>query len=221
MSFSPSQLKDEPLHQGMRERLVKELSGKGITDRNVLLAIGKVKRHIFFNTTFMKFAYEDKAFPIAAGQTISQPFTVATQTELLQIKPGDKVLEIGTGSGYQTCVLLETGAKVYTIERQKELYDKTKALLPQIGYSPKMYYGDGYIGLEAYAPFDKIIVTAGAPFIPEPLKQQLKVGGKLVIPVGEGDSQEMFLIEKISETEYRQTQHGMFRFVPMLTEKNK
>ena len=221
MSFSPSQLKDEPLHQGMRERLVKELSGKGITDKNVLRAIGKVKRHIFFNTTFMKFAYEDKAFPIAAGQTISQPFTVAKQTELLQIKPGDKVLEIGTGSGYQTCVLLETGAKVYTIERQKELYDKTKALLPQIGYSPKMYYGDGYIGLEAYAPFDKIIVTAGAPFIPEPLKQQLKVGGKLVIPVGEGDSQEMFLIEKISETEYRQTQHGMFRFVPMLTEKNK
>ena len=221
MSFSPSQLKDEPLHQGLRERLVKELSGKGITDKNVLNAIGKVKRHIFFNTTFIKFAYEDKAFPIAAGQTISQPFTVAMQTQLLQIKPGDKVLEIGTGSGYQTCVLLEVGAKVYTIERQKELYDKTKALLPQIGYSPKMFYGDGYIGLEPYAPFDKIIVTAGAPYIPEPLKQQLKVGGRLVIPVGEGDTQEMFLIEKISDTEYIQTKHGMFRFVPMLTEKNK
>lgn len=221
MSVSPSQLKDEPIHQGLRERLVKELSGKGITDKNVLNAIGKVKRHIFFNTTFIKFAYEDKAFPIAAGQTISQPFTVAMQTQLLQIKPGDKVLEIGTGSGYQTCVLLETGAKVYTIERQKELYDKTKALLPQIGYSPKMFYGDGYIGLESYAPFDKIIVTAGAPYIPEPLKQQLKVGGRLVIPVGEGDTQEMFLIEKLSDTEYRQTKHGMFRFVPMLTEKNK
>ena len=221
MSFSVSQLKDEPIHQGLRERLVKELSGKGITDKNVLNAIGKVKRHIFFNTTFMKFAYEDKAFPIAAGQTISQPFTVGMQTQLLQIKPGDKVLEIGTGSGYQTCVLLETGAKVYTIERQKELYDKTKMLLPQIGYSPKMFYGDGYIGLESYAPFDKIIVTAGAPYIPEPLKQQLKVGGRLVIPVGEGDTQEMFLIEKISDTEYSQTKHGMFRFVPMLTEKNK
>jgi len=221
MSISPSQLKDEPLHQGLRERLVKELIGKGITDKNVLNAIGKVKRHIFFNTTFIKFAYEDKAFPIAAGQTISQPFTVATQTQLLQIKPGDKVLEIGTGSGYQTCVLMETGAKAYTIERQKELYDKTKVLLPQIGYFPKMFYGDGYIGLEAYAPFDKVIVTAGAPFIPEPLKQQLKVGGKLVIPVGEGDSQEMILINKVSETEYEETRHGMFRFVPMLTEKNK
>ncbi len=221
MSISPSQLKDEPLHQGLRERLVKELIGKGITDKNVLNAIGKVKRHIFFNTTFIKFAYEDKAFPIAAGQTISQPFTVATQTQLLQIKPGDKVLEIGTGSGYQTCVLMETGAKAYTIERQKELYDKTKVLLPQIGYFPKMFYGDGYVGLEAYAPFDKVIVTAGAPFIPEPLKQQLKVGGKLVIPVGEGDSQEMILINKVSETEYEETRHGMFRFVPMLTEKNK
>lgn len=221
MSISPSQLKDDPIHQGLRERLVKELSGKGITDKNVLNAIGKVKRHVFFNTTFIKFAYEDKAFPIAAGQTISQPFTVAKQTQLLEIKPGDKVLEIGTGSGYQTCVLLEVGARVYTIERQKELYDKTKALLPQMGYSPKMFYGDGYIGLEAYAPFDKVIVTAGAPFIPEPLKQQLKVGGKLVIPVGEGDSQEMILIDKVSSTEYQESRHGTFRFVPMLTEKNR
>ncbi len=221
MSVSPSQLKDEPLHQGLRERLVKELSGKGITDRNVLNAIGKVKRHFFFNTTFIKFAYEDKAFPIEAGQTISQPFTVAMQTQLLQIKPGDKVLEIGTGSGYQTCILLETGAKVFTIERQKELYDKTKVLLPKVGYSPKMFYGDGYVGLEGFAPFDKIIVTAGAPFIPEPLKQQLKVGGRMVIPVGEGSTQEMFLIEKISDTEFRQTEHGAFKFVPMLTQKNK
>jgi protein-L-isoaspartate(D-aspartate) O-methyltransferase len=221
MSISPSQLKDEPIHQGLRERLVKELSTKGIADKNVLSAIGKVKRHVFFNTTFIKFAYEDKAFPIAAGQTISQPFTVAMQTQLLQIRPEEKVLEIGTGSGYQTCVLLEMGAKVYTIERQKELYDKTKMLLPQTGYFPKFFYGDGYIGLESYAPFDKIIVTAGAPYIPEPLKQQLKYGGKLVIPVGDGDTQEMFLIEKISDIEYRQTKHGMFRFVPMLAEKNK
>lgn len=221
MPVSASQLRDEPLHQGLRERLVKHLASSGITDKNVLNAIGKVKRHVFFNTTFTKDAYEDKAFPIAAGQTISQPFTVAKQTQLLEIKSGDKVLEIGTGSGYQTCVLLETGAKVYTIERQKELYDITKNLLPQMGYSPKMFYGDGYIGLEAYAPFDKVIVTAGAPFIPEPLKQQLKVGGKLVIPVGAGDSQEMILIDKFSETEYKESRHGMFRFVPMLTEKNK
>ena len=221
MSVSPSQLKDDPLHQGLRERLVKELAEKGITDKNVLRSLGNVKRHFFFNTTFIKFAYEDKAFPIAAGQTISQPYTVAMQTQLLQLKPGEKVLEIGTGSGYQTCVLLEMGAKVFTIERQKELYDETKVLLPQIGYLPKMFYGDGYIGLEAYAPFDKIIVTAGAPFIPEPLKKQLKTGGRLVIPVGEGITQEMILIEKKSEMEFLQTQHGSFRFVPMLTQKNK
>ena len=169
MEISQSQLKDEPIHQGSRERLVKLLAEKGIKDRNVLQAIGKVKRHVFFNTTFRKDAYEDKAFPIAAGQTISQPFTVATQTQLLQIRSGDKVLEIGTGSGYQTCILLEMGAKVFTIERQKELYDITKNLLPQMGYSPKMFYGDGYAGLEAYAPFDKVIVTAGAPYIRNPL----------------------------------------------------
>lgn len=221
MPISPSQLKDEPIHQGSRERLVKILSTKGITDKNVLNAIGKVKRHVFFNTTFRKDAYEDKAFPIAAGQTISQPYTVAIQTQLLEVKSGDKVLEIGTGSGYQTCVLMETGAKVFTIERQKELYDLTKKLLPQMGYSPKMFYGDGYIGLDAFAPFDKVIVTAGAPHIPEPLKQQLRIGGKLVIPVGQVDTQEMILIDKISESEYRESRHGTFRFVPMLNQKTK
>ncbi len=221
MAYSPNQLKDEAIHIGMRERLVKELSEKGIRDKNVLNAIGKIPRHFFFNTIFLKHAYEDKAFPIAAGQTISQPYTVAFQTQLLEIKNGDKVLEIGTGSGYQTAVLVEMGAKVFTIERQKELYDKTKIILPQMGYNPKMVYGDGYIGLEAYAPFDKVLVTAGAPFIPEPLKEQLKIGGRLVIPVGEGATQEMILIERISANEYKQTTHGLFRFVPMLTDKNK
>lgn len=219
--MTPNQLKDDAIHQGMRARLVKLLAEKGITDKNVLAAIGKVPRHFFFNTTFIKFSYEDKAFPIAAGQTISQPYTVAFQTQLLELKRGDKVLEIGTGSGYQTTILMEMGAKVFTIERQKELYDKTKIFLPKMGYAPQLFYGDGYKGLEAFAPFDKILVTAGAPFIPEPLKQQLKVGGRLVIPVGKGDLQEMILIEKITASEFRETQHGMFRFVPMLEEKNK
>jgi len=219
--MTPNQLKDDAIHQGMRERLVKLLAEKGITDKNVLAAIGKVPRHYFFNTAFIKFSYEDKAFPIAAGQTISQPYTVAFQTQLLELKRGEKVLEIGTGSGYQTTILIEMGVKVFTIERQKELYDKTKILFPKIGYAPKMFYGDGYKGLEAFAPFDKILVTAGAPFIPEPLKQQLKAGGRLVIPIGKGQVQEMILIEKITASEYKQTRHGMFRFVPMLEEKNK
>lgn len=214
-------MKDEPIHQGMRARLVKLLAGKGISDENVLNAIGKIPRHFFFNTAFLKHAYEDKSFPIAAGQTISQPYTVAFQTQLLQVKRTEKVLEIGTGSGYQTCVLLEMKAKVFTIERQKELYDKTKIILEKMGYSPRMFYGDGYKGLEAYAPFDKILVTAGAPFVPQPLKEQLKVGGRLVIPVGKGDLQEMLLIEKLSANEYRESKHGFFRFVPMLEEKSR
>ena len=219
--MTPNQITDTYLHKGQRSKLVKEMVEKGITDKNVLEAMGKLPRHFFFNTAFDKFAYEDKAFPIAAGQTISQPYTVAFQSQLLELKKGEKILEIGTGSGYQTCILLEMGAKIFTIERQKELFDKTKILLSQIGYAPKMFYGDGYIGLESYAPFDKILVTAGAPFIPEPLKQQLKVGGRLVIPVGQGDVQEMIMVERISEAEFRQTQHGIFRFVPLLAEKNK
>jgi protein-L-isoaspartate(D-aspartate) O-methyltransferase len=219
--MTPNQLTDTYLHKGLRSKLVKEMAEKGITDKNVLEAMEKLPRHFFLNTAFIKFAYEDKAFPISAGQTISQPYTVAFQTQLLELKKGEKVLEIGTGSGYQTCILMEMRAKTFTIERQKELFDKTKSLLSQIGYAPKMFYGDGYKGLETYAPFDKILVTAGAPFIPEPLKEQLKVGGRLVIPVGQGEVQEMILIERISELEFRQTQHGMFRFVPLLTEKNK
>ncbi len=219
--MTSNQLTDTYLHKGLRTKLVKELIEKGISDKNVLAALEKLPRHYFFNTAFAKFAYEDKAFPIAAGQTISQPYTVAFQSQLLELKKGEKVLEIGTGSGYQTCILMEMGAKIFSIERQKELFDKTKNLLSQIGYSPKMFYGDGYKGLESYAPFDKILVTAGAPFIPEPLKQQLKIGGRLIIPVGEGDTQEMILIERVSESEFRQTPHGMFRFVPLLAEKNK
>lgn len=180
----------------------------------------KVPRHFFFNTAFIKFAYEDKAFPIAAGQTISQPYTVAFQTQLLQIKNGDKVLEIGTGSGYQTCILLEMGAKVFTIERQKELFSQAKRLLGQMNYSPKIFFGDGYQGLRPFAPFDKILVTAGAPLVPSMLKEQLAIGGCMVIPVGKGSIQEMILIEKKSLSEFIQTRHGLFRFVPLLTDKS-
>jgi len=218
--MTPNQLTDDYRQQGLRRKLIKELREKKTISSEVLDAMEKIPRHFFFNSAFLENAYEDKAFPIAAGQTISQPYTVAFQTNLLQLKKGEKVLEIGTGSGYQTIILLELGAKVFTIERQKELFENAKIILPKMGYHPKMFYGDGYIGLEAFAPFDKILVTAGAPFIPEPLKQQLKIGGRLVIPVGSGDIQEMILIEKISSTEFKQTQHGVFRFVPLLENKN-
>ncbi len=210
----------------MRRQLVKEIRQKGIADKNVLAAIEKIPRHCFVDrrgqlegeTAFISLIYEDAAFPIGEGQTISQPFTVAFQSELLELKKGEKVLEIGTGSGYQTAVLLELGAKIFSIERQKSLYEKTKKFLPDLGYNPKLFYGDGYAGLAAFAPFDKILVTAGAPFVPEPLKQQLKIGGILVIPVGE-ISQTMITIKKISETEFETKEHGHFRFVPLLEDK--
>lgn len=218
--MTPNQLTDTYLHQGLRAKLVKTLQDKGIRQPEVLQAIGKIPRHFFFNTSFIKFAYEDQAFPIAAGQTISQPYTVAFQTQLLELKKGEKVLEIGTGSGYQTAVLMEMGVKVYSIERQKELYDKTKFMLPSMGYKPNLFYGDGYKGLEAYAPFDKILITCGAPFIPDALMKQLKVGGRMVIPLGEGNDQVMTLIVKNSETEFSKSEHGTFRFVPMLADKN-
>ncbi|MFH1004240.1 MAG: protein-L-isoaspartate(D-aspartate) O-methyltransferase [Bacteroidota bacterium] len=213
-----NQFIDTYRHKGLRIKLVIELTRKGITDKNVLQAIKKIPRHYFMDTTFVKFAYEDNAFPIAAGQTISQPYTVAFQTQLLQINKGEKVLEIGTGSGYQTCVLLEMGARVFTVERQRILFDKTKTVLPLMNYHPKFFYGDGYQGLAAFAPFNKILVTAGAPFVPEELKKQLKVGGILVIPVGE-EVQTMISIGKISENEFSETQHGDFRFVPLVSEK--
>src|SRR6187455_3036262 len=187
--------------RGLRNKLVKKLREKGIHDEAVLAAIGKVPRHVFFENALIDHAYQDKAFPIGEGQTISQPYTVAFQSEKLEIRPGDKVLEIGTGSGYQTCILLELGAKVYTIERQKELFDTVQKKLPLMGYVPKMFYGDGYKGLPAYAPFDKILVTCGAPIIPEELVKQLKVGGRMVIPIGAGEFQVMTLILKTSESE--------------------
>jgi protein-L-isoaspartate(D-aspartate) O-methyltransferase len=210
---------DSYKHKGLRKQLVEIIRQKGIKDDNVLQAIEKIPRHFFLDSTFQNHAYEDKAFPIGAGQTISQPYTVAFQSELLQIKKRDKVLEVGTGSGYQACVLLELGATVYTIERQKNLFVKTKSFLPTIGYQPKMFFGDGYKGLPAFAPFDKIIVTAGAPDVPLKLLDQLKPGGRMVIPVGQTDVQHMICIEKQADGTLKKTDHGTFRFVPLLENK--
>ncbi len=211
---------DSIQHEGMRRKLVLTLSEKGITDQLVLKAIGKVPRHLFMESSFIKFAYKDQAFPIGEGQTISQPYTVAFQTQLLQVQVHDKILEVGTGSGYQAAVLLEVGAEVYTIERQKELFVKTQRLLPSLGYRPRFFFGDGYKGLPTYGPFDGILVTAGAPFIPEELKQQLKIGGRLVIPVGSGDHQTMTLVVRTGETDFEQTHCGGFVFVPLLKGTN-
>jgi len=217
---------DDYLFQGKRKRLVEQLKEKGISNTGVLNAILKVPRHLFFDQStgrpaLLDHAYSDKALKIGAGQTISHPFTVAFQTEKLNIVKGEKVLEIGTGCGYQTAVLLEMGAKVYSIERQKELYDKTKVFLPLLGYrGARLVYGDGYKGMPLYAPFDKIIVTAAAPYIPEDLLSQLVVGGLLVIPVGEGEEQVMNLITKKSSNEYEKQTFGKFKFVPMLQDKN-
>ena len=213
-------MQDTFKHQGLRKKLVDIISKKGIKQQNVLAAIGKIPRHLFMDNAFIGFAYEDNAFPIGAGQTISQPFTVAVQTELLDVKQHDKILEIGTGSGYQAAVLVAMEAIVYSIERQKELFQKTKEFLPKIGYNCKFFYGDGYKGLPALAPFDKIIITCGAPEIPTALIKQLKIGGKLVAPIGGVDIQEMQLLDKISDKENRITTHGKFSFVPMLSDKN-
>ena len=212
-------MEDTFRHKGLRHQLVESLRRKGIHDENVLQALETVPRHFFFDSSFLEFAYQDKPFPIGAGQTISQPFTVAFQSELLAIKKGDKVLEIGTGSGYQACILCEMGAKVFSIERQKLLFDKAKAFIPTLGYRMKTFYGDGYLGQPAFAPFDKIIITAGAPYIPEALVQQLKTGGILVAPIGNTDIQEMTTVVKLTETSTRIKSHGRFRFVPMLGDK--
>ncbi|MEQ9404392.1 MAG: protein-L-isoaspartate(D-aspartate) O-methyltransferase [Cyclobacteriaceae bacterium] len=212
-------MEDTYKHKGLRKQLVREIIDKGIKDKKVIEAIGKIPRHFFFDKIFDMHAYEDKAFPIASGQTISQPYTVAFQTQLLEIKPGDKILEIGTGSGYQAAVLCELGADVYTIEYQKELYQKVIRFLPSIGYQPHMYHGDGSKGLTRFAPYDGIIVTAGAPSVPEELVDQLKPGGRLVIPVGDNRMQAMVLIKKINEDEIEKKVFNNFSFVPLLGKK--
>lgn len=213
-------MKDTYKHKGLRQQLIEVIKAKGIIDKNVLNAIGKVPRHLFMDSGFLDHAYQDKAFPIAADQTISQPYTVAFQTELLQVKPGDKILEIGTGSGYQTAILCILGAKVYSIERQQELFKKTSKFLPKLGYNAKkLIFGDGYKGLAEEAPFDGIIVTAGAPKVPKSLMSQLKIGGRLVIPVGD-DVQTMTLYTRKGVKEFEKQEFGEFRFVPLLEDKN-
>lgn len=211
---------DTTKHQGKRRQLVQVLQQKGITHPAVLNAIGDIPRHLFLDSSFVDHAYQDKAFPIGAEQTISQPYTVAFQSEQLQLKPGMKVLEIGTGSGYQTAVLCHMGAKVYSIERQHELFRTSLKRLPALGFKPKkLIFGDGYKGLPEQAPFDRIIVTAGAPSIPEALLAQLTIGGKMVIPVGE-EHQKMIVITRTTANDFEQLVLGNFRFVPLLEDKN-
>jgi protein-L-isoaspartate(D-aspartate) O-methyltransferase len=208
-------------HKGLRKKLVEKLREKGITDENALTAINNIPRHYFLDTALDNIAYEDRAFPISDGQTISQPYTVAYQTQLLQVKPTDKILEIGTGSIYQATVLAEIGAKVFTIERQKNLFDKTKQYVFRSKYSNiKFFYGDGFEGLPTYAPFNKIIITAAAPFIPPKLIEQLKTGGFMVIPVDEGEHQRMLRLTKHSDGSYSEEAFHNFSFVPMLAGKN-
>lgn len=213
-------MKDTLKHKGLRNKLVSLLKKKGITDEVVLKAISKIPRHLFLDSSFLDHAYQDKAFPIGADQTISQPYTVAYQSQLLNIVNGSKVLEIGTGSGYQTAVLCELGAEVYSIERQNELFKKTVKFLPKLGYRPKkLIFGDGYKGFDEAAPYDAILVTAGAPFVPKPLLKQLSIGGRLIIPVGD-EEQIMQVFTRKSEKQYEKEELGNFKFVPLLENKN-
>lgn len=208
-------MEDSYKHRGMRKSLVRILRQKGITNEEVLKAINKIPRHYFFDNALVEHAYQDKAFPIGEGQTISQPYTVAFQTEKLDIKPGDKVLEVGTGSGYQACVLVEVGADLYSIEYNKILYNRTKTFLPRMGYSPRFFQGDGSQGLSKFAPYDKIIVTAGAPSVPSSLIRQLKIGGILLIPVGDNKRQKMLKITKVDEKKIKKESFDYFSFVPL------
>jgi len=210
---------DSYRHKGLRKKLVEQLAGKGISDERVLAAIGRVPRHIFMDSSFIRFSYADQAFPIGAGQTISQPYTVAFQTELLNVQPMEKVLEIGTGSGYQAAILIEMGARVFSVERQKELYVKSQDVLGKLGYKARFFYGDGYEGIPAYAPFDKILITAAAPDIPENLVKQLKQGGIMVMPLGGSMGQTMVKLVKEEGDNYSLSRHGAFVFVPMLKGK--
>jgi len=210
---------DTPRHQGSRRKLVAELKEKGITDAAVLAAIGRVPRHLFLNSAFDAHAYDDRPFSIGAGQTISQPYTVAVQSELLKIQKGMKVLEVGTGSGFQAAVLYELGAKVFSVERIKELYDRTRVHLKSLGYNVKTFFGDGNVGVPSYAPYDRIIITAGAPIVPEGLLGQLKEGGIMVIPLSKGDVEIMKTITKLPDGKLEVKEHGTFRFVPMLEDK--
>ena len=211
---------DSYKHKGLRKKLIEELEAKGIENELVLEAINRVPRHLFMDNAFVNFAYKDQAFPIGAEQTISQPYTVAFQTQLLQLKAGLKVLEIGTGSGYQSCVLMEMGVKVFSVERHRSLHQKSKQKLNDLGYFPKLFFGDGYIGLPTFAPFDRIIITAAAPYIPEDLKNQLAIGGMMVIPLGDGETQNMQRIIKLGENKFETETFGDFSFVPMLQNKS-
>ncbi len=217
--YSIMTIKDNFKHKGKRSQMITMLRQMGIVDEKVLSVMDLIPRHAFLDEVFLEYAYENKAFQIGEGQTISQPYTVAFQTQLLAINKNDKVLEIGTGSGYQTAVLCGMGAKVFSIERQKILHERAKRFLPMLNINPKLFYGDGYLGQPMFAPFDKIIVTAGAPFIPEQLKIQLKVGGTMVIPVGDNKGQKMYALNKKSDTTFETKLHGDFHFVPLLEQK--
>lgn len=207
---------DNYRERGARKKLVELLKEKGIEDARVLKAMGTVPRHFFFDETFWNQAYKDIAFPIGDSQTISQPYTVAYQSQLLHVAPGEKVLEIGTGSGYQTCILLELEAEVFTIERQENLHERAKAFLSRMGYQCHFFLGDGSKGIPQYAPYDKIIVTAGAPLVPQILLKQLKIGGLIVIPVGDEHSQKMVTVLRVSENDYEKIELDTFRFVPLV-----
>jgi len=212
-------MQDSYRHKGLRKLLVKELREKGIQSEKVLDAFMAIPRHFFLDLAFLEQAYSNRAFQIGSGQTISHPFTVAFQTSLLELQKNDKILEIGTGSGFQTSILCQMGAKVFSIERHKDLHQKAKKIIHFFNFTPRLYFGDGFAGWPAFEPFDSILVTCGAPFVPEELKKQLKVGGRLVIPLGEGAIQRMKRYIKISETEFEEEDYGDFSFVPMLEDK--